>query len=736
MQRRTKLRIFYYLNLVLILLLVGYQLFLNLSETDYKSLHSEQVAEINAIAQQARFNFAVVGNINNSTHIFQKQLIPLINASNNRFLISAGNAVSSGAEENYRSLFKLMNQLDIPWLLTYGEKEDSDFGDFRFYKHLGPHFFSFTAGQNHFLFVDNTGNSPFQWQLDWLDRELEASKQANRFVFVGLPLHQPLDITPVFESQNYFGNQVIGEAFIELFERHQVDVVFSANLSLFHQEQKNGVRYITTGGAGGLIVNDEDSFHHYVQVNVNGDKIDITPVRLEFSQSSILNTLDSVWSAIYTFFYVSFGRFLFVVSLMVLVGLKLREFIYEERDYYTHFNIDDSAYRNKPKRIAMFTNNYFPFISGVTMSIERLARGLRVHRHAVQIFAPDYDAETELQPDCERVKTLMAFGHKQEFRLTNPLQLSIRRRFKEFNPDLVHIHHPFWLGSVGHWLAKRHNLPTVYTYHTRLEMYAHYVPLPGVFFRNVISHSIIRRFCNRCDGVIVPTFSTEEYLRLIGVKSRICVQPTGVDFDKFHQPDRILAKRLREKLGLASDEIVLLSVSRLGREKNIKFLLDAMAALPSFTQKKVRLIIAGEGDDRDYLQHRISELCLTDNVQLIGEITPDDIPAYYQLSDMFVFASKSETQGMVILEAMSAGLPVVAIRSSGIEDVIEDGKTGYKTLDDVEVWSRKLAELINDNSLRQQFSENAIHFARRHDIKQYAEKIDLFYSEILATHAQ
>ena len=149
MQRRTKLRIIYYLNVVLILLLVGYQLYLNLSETDYKSLHSAQVSRIKSIAQQEQFNFAVVGNINNSTQIFQKQLIPLINASDNGFLISAGNAVSGGAEENYRSLFKLLNELKIPWLLTYGEKEDSDFGDVRFYQHLGPHFFSFTAGVIH-----------------------------------------------------------------------------------------------------------------------------------------------------------------------------------------------------------------------------------------------------------------------------------------------------------------------------------------------------------------------------------------------------------------------------------------------------------------------------------------------------------------------------------------------------------------------------------------------------------
>lgn len=720
---------------MLVLLLVGYQLYLIFSKTHYKSLHVEQVETIKQqLANKNAFSFAVVGNINNSSSIFHRQFIPALNQSDHDFVISAGNAVSSGAEENYRSLLSMMNDLNKPWLLTYGDNEDSDFGDFRFYKYLGPHFFSFQAGNSQFIFLDGTDNSPYRWQLDWLSRELANSRAENRFVFIGLPLHPPLEETPVFEQDNYFTNAGVARQLRETFEKGDVDTVFSANLSLFNRSVINGVRYITTGGAGGVIVDDDNSFHHYISVEVNGQENTITPVMPVIGNTPLERTFDSVWSAIYSFFYVSFSRFLFVISLLFLLGWKLREIVFQERDFYTHFAIDDSTYRNKSKRIAFFTNNFFPFISGVTISIHRLAKGLKQRGHQLHTFAPTYDQEHSTTDDCTRLRTLMAFGNNQEFRLSNPFQTGIKQEFTKFKPDLVHVHHPFWLGSLGVWRAKRARIPVIYTYHTRLEMYAHYVPLPGALFRNVISHLIVRRFCNRCDGVIVPTYSTEEYLRLIGVKTRLFVQPSGVEFSRFNQPHSLTRPQLRHDLGLAEDDKVLISVSRLGKEKNIQFLIDAMAELRRQTTENVKLVLVGQGDDRAFLEEVAQHLGISDDVLFVGAVEPDNIPAYYQMADIFVFASKSETQGMVILEAMSAGLPVVAIRSSGIDDVIIDGQTGYKPLDDIGLWTEKLAMLVENETKRQQFSEAAVAFARQHDVTAFAENIDRFYSEVLATY--
>ncbi len=166
----------------------------------------------------------------------------------------------------------------------------------------------------------------------------------------------------------------------------------------------------------------------------------------------------------------------------------------------------------------------------------------------------------------------------------------------------------------------------------------------------------------------------------------------------------------------------------------MKFLIDAIASLDQQTQQQVRLLIAGEGDDRPYLENRIAEKGLQKTIRLIGAVSPENIPAYYQMADIFVFASKSETQGMVILEAMSAGLPVVAIRSSGIDDVIVEGQTGFKTLDDIEAWNSKLKQLIEDEALRKTLSTQAVEFARQHDSAIFAQNIDKFYGEVLASY--
>lgn len=733
MQGRIRLQILYRAIVLLVVVLVGYQIYLALSKTRFESLHMDQVERIRTIvAQQPSYAFAVVGNINNSSRIFGKQMIPELNRSGVAFVISAGNAVSGGAEENYRFLFEMLAGLSKPWLLTYGNKEESDFGDFRFYEYLGPHFFSLQGGDSLFVFLDGTGSSPLRWQLDGLRRELATSDAEHRFVFIGLPLHPPVEDTPVFEQDNYFSDDEAAEQLRSAFRAGGVDVVFSANLSLFHSELIDGVQYVTTGGAGGVIVDSDNSFHHYVRVQVDEDGIRIVPVSQKVGDSALVRTLDSVWSALYTFFYVSFTRFLIVVGVLILVGLKLRELIFDERDYYTHLAIDDSVWRERRKRVAFFTNNYFPFVSGVTISIHRLAEGLRHRGHALQIFAPQYDDAVQSTADCVRLRTLVAFGARRQFRLGNPVQSGIRRRFDEFAPDLVHVHHPFWLGWLGLWRARRARVPAVYTYHTRLEMYSHYVPLPGALFRNVISHVLVRRFCNRCAGVIVPTWSTEEYLRLIGVRCRLFVQPTGVEFERFHAPHRIDRNSLREELGLTPDDVVLISVSRLGREKNIRFLIDAARELQQRSRRSLKLVLVGDGEDRAFLEDRVAGLGLAEMVQFTGAVAPEDIPAYYQMADLFVFASKSETQGMVILEAMSAGLPVVAIRSSGIDDAVVEGKTGFKTLDDVAEWTTRVLQLVDDDEMRDRFAQAAVAFARGHDVDAFAANVDGFYSEVLA----
>lgn len=739
MRKSTK-RTLYYINIGVIAALLAYQLYLNFSEPKVSSMHAGQIERIqDRLDGRERFEFSVVGNVNNSVSIFQDQIIPVINASESEFTVSAGNAVSGGAAENYRSVYTIFSYLNQPWLLTYGKNEDDELGRLRFYEQYGPHFYSFAAANAKFIFLDSTDNTAYNWQLDWLEHELSTSEAEHHFVFIGSPVHPPAHNTPIFQKDSYFENDRVGAEMRALFETHQVDIVFSSQISVYYDQTIEGVRYITTGGGGGLIIDDENSFHHYLRVRVEADEVFAEVRHLDIFETSWYRTIESLWSSVYTFFYVSFGRFLIILSLLVLIGLKLRETLFEDRDFYSQYAIDDTPWRDQPKRVLFFTNNFFPFISGVTISIERLLRGLKAHGHEVKVVAPRYDQEGEPREDTLRVRTLAAFGSKREFRLANVFQRSIFRLFREYKPDIVHLHHPFWLGSIGLWLARRNRVVSVYTYHTRLEMYAHYVPLPGRIFRNVISHELIRRFCNRCDGVIVPTVSTEEYLRLIGVKSPVCVQPTGIDFERFNQRNDNRIAELKAHFQIEKTDRVLVSVSRLGKEKNVAFLIDAMQQLQQLqqkTDKNVRLLLVGEGDERPVLEEKIEALGLQASVTLVGAVSPDTIPDYYQLADVFVFASKSETQGMVILEAMAAGLPVVAVRSSGTDDVIQDGQTGFKTFDRVDLWVERVQYLIEHDDVRAEFAERAVDFASHYDTDAFAEHINRFYSELLARRAK
>ncbi|MFY9399444.1 MAG: glycosyltransferase [Desulfomonilia bacterium] len=738
MNRSRRLRLFFYLNILLIISLIGYKVYLMVAEPYFEAVHALQVERIEELLEgRTTYSFAVVGNINNSVGIFERKIIPMLNASGADFVVSAGDAVLSGGEDKYRAIYRSLSRLRMPYLLTYGEHEHSLLGGYWFYDHFGPYLFAFSAGNSRFVFLDCTGKTAWGWQLRWLKEELSVGHGGHTFIFSGQPLW-PVDRRGLlgFDSDPPLSEDLY-EQFTGLVERFGVDAVFSAHLPVFSLQHRSGTSYVVTGGAGGLVLNTDHSYYHYLLVTVDGGKVDITPVRLEIGQHAILRTLESLWFFVHSLFYVDYLNFLLVMCVLVCIAIWLYFLIFRERDFYPDFDLDLEPFLVRRLRVAMFTNNFLPFIGGVPISIDRLRRGLDALGHRVLVVAPRYESrtETESEPDTIRIPSIMKMGKKNEFRVANLLAFRELRKAAAFRPDVIHLHHPFWLGSAGLFIARRLKVPAVYTYHTRLEHYAHFVPLPGALFRNLISHAMIKRFANLCDAVVVPTGSAEDYLRTIGVRSAIFVQPTGIEYDRFQQVDAADLQALRTRLGI-DRERVLISISRLSREKNLDFMLDAIQTLARRSRMPFKLVIVGQGADMDRLADRIRAMGLTEKVLLTGAVPPEEIPLYCALGDVFVFTSRSETQGMVILEAMAAGMPVVAVRSSGIDDIVQDGFNGYKTPQDTERWSARVEELLVDNGLRERLSKNARKFAAAYSIERFGQEMSRVYAHVLAARAK
>ncbi|MGV6816226.1 MAG: glycosyltransferase [Thiotrichales bacterium] len=295
----------------------------------------------------------------------------------------------------------------------------------------------------------------------------------------------------------------------------------------------------------------------------------------------------------------------------------------------------------------------------------------------------------------------------------------------------MHVHHPFWLGKRGLRLAKRRALPVVFTYHTRLERYTHYVPLPGLALKNLAAHFLIKRFANQCDAIITPPPSTEEYLRNLGVSTLVETIPTGIDMQAYARWKQTEIDALRGRY-VTANERLLVSVSRLAKEKNLDFLIEALLKTRQQTGTPFKCVLIGDGPEKSRLTEKVAHLGLADTIFFAGSIPPEEVPRYYLAADAFVFASTSETQGMVLVEAMAGGCPVVAVRASGVYDVIHDGYNGFAVTEAIDAWAAALSELLKDPKCIRSMAHNAREFAADYASEKITERITRLYRRVIA----
>ena len=378
-------------------------------------------------------------------------------------------------------------------------------------------------------------------------------------------------------------------------------------------------------------------------------------------------------------------------------------------------------------RIALFTNNYLPFCGGVTISVETLRQGLETAGHEAWVFGPRLAGAQDPSSRIVRYPSIPATTYP-EFALAVPYSRRIARKFTGLDFDVVHAHHPFLLGPAARRLARRTRRPLVFTYHTRYEKYAHYVPLP----LGLVESAAIRLsagFAARADAVLAPSTVVRDELHARGVRTPIAVVPTGIVLARFRPGERAAARR---RLGVADGDALVLYVGRLDREKSVERVLVAFERIAS-TVASARLVLVGHGTQAERLRRLASGLSVAPRIRFLGVRPHDELAECYQAADVFLFASETETQGLVLAEAAACGLPAVAVDAPGCDEVVRDGETGILTKSDPAALAEAAIGLLLDPERRRGMARRAREVAERQfDVRLQIDRTLAVYLDAIA----
>lgn len=320
--------------------------------------------------------------------------------------------------------------------------------------------------------------------------------------------------------------------------------------------------------------------------------------------------------------------------------------------------------------ILQVTNTYLPHVGGVARSVEAFSDEYKKHGHNVLVVAPTYKNMPENEKGVFRVPAVQNFN-TSDFSLALPFHQGLSDALNEFRPDIVHSQHPFLLGMTALRVARYRQLPLVFTHHTLYEQYTHYVPGDSPALKRFVI-KLATLYANQCDQVFAPSDSIKELLIDRGVKTAIDTVPTGVRLEKFAKGN---GEAVRQRLGIAEGAYIVGHLGRLAPEKNLEFLSRAVMEFMSQNINSHFLVI-GKGPSESRINAIFREANLTDRVHVLGVLTMQDLADALHAMNVFVFASHSETQGMVLTEAMAARLPVVALDAPGVREVVKDRYNG------------------------------------------------------------
>jgi glycosyltransferase involved in cell wall biosynthesis len=375
-------------------------------------------------------------------------------------------------------------------------------------------------------------------------------------------------------------------------------------------------------------------------------------------------------------------------------------------------------------KIGFFTDSYPPSLDGVATSVESSARQLQKMGHTVYVVAPD-------QPhgkDRKNVYRLVSIRLMKTPDIRVGLQIPQPNLFKiaGLEVDIIHGHSGGPVSLLGWQVARLHNIPFIETYHTLFRYYRHYLP-----YQSLLKIWMIKRITafigNDCDAIIAPTLKAKKDLLTDGVKKPIYIVPSGVYTEKF---DHVKKGWLLRKYNIPQAQKILLTVGRLEKEKSIDFLVRVYSQLFK-AHRDTALIIVGVGRDKEKLQKLAVSLGVNENIHFIGHVTYSNMPKVYADADIFIFASRTETQGMVITEAIASGIPVVAVADDAFTAVITNNANGFLVPKEANTFALKLSNILKDKELKKRLSRNAKQSARQFSIESTAKNLEHVYSEVV-----
>ncbi len=377
--------------------------------------------------------------------------------------------------------------------------------------------------------------------------------------------------------------------------------------------------------------------------------------------------------------------------------------------------------------ILMMTNTFTPFVGGVSRSVTAFANELRNMGHRVVIVAPEFENMPEAEEDVIRVPAIQHFNGS-DFSLVLPVPGYLSARLERFKPDIIHSHHPYLLGGTAVRVASGFGCPLVFTYHTMYEHYLHYVPAHAKRMQQFVIN-LVTGYCNLCDHVVAPSESVAEMIRERGVTVPMDVVPTGVHVDRFEKGH---GRAFRRSHQIPEDAFVAGYVGRLAPEKNLSFLAEAVERFVTQTPGADFLVV-GSGPSERQVREVFTEQGSAGRLHLVGSLEGQELIDAYHAIDTFVFASRTETQGMVLTEAMAAGKPVVAIDAPGIREVVRDRQNG-RLIDseDAEAFAEALREVARSSpEQKRAHSQAARATAQAFSMQKCARRLVEVYGKVL-----